>query len=85
MPKQLHCHHVDCFNSIQSGFMHILETTIRVQSPATPYCKITYRRKGQPVTINIPQQYNLNFSRPRNYRSIIYEFWNNKIERQTKK
>ena len=43
MPKQLHCHHVDCFNNMQSVFMHNLESTLNAQSAATPYCTSTYR------------------------------------------
>jgi len=53
MSKQLHCYHGDCFNNIQSGFMHNLGATVRAQPAATPYCTSTYRQKGQLVTINI--------------------------------
>jgi hypothetical protein len=63
MHKQLYCHHVDCFNNIQSGFMHNLETTLCAQAATTPYCTSIYKQKGQPVTINRTQQYNRNFSR----------------------
>jgi len=63
MPKQLHCHLGDCFNSIRNSFMHNFETTVCAQYAATPYCTSTYRLKGQPVTTKITQLYNGNSSR----------------------
>jgi len=63
MPKQLHCHHGDCFNDIQNGFMHNLETTVSAKYAATQYCSSIYRLKGQPATTNITQLHNGNFSR----------------------
>jgi hypothetical protein len=50
MPKQLHFHHVDCFNKLQCGFMHNLETTLIAQCSAKQYFTSTDRQKGQQVT-----------------------------------